>query len=86
MHQMINYLLMTDESKIADCSLVFDDKNGTHVWSDPKNWFPGYNIVPTPYHPTRIIAECHVDNDYAHAGSVKVNKGKDALGNPVWPK
>ena len=83
MHQMINYLLMTDESKIADCSLVFDDKNGTHVWSDPKNWFPGYNIVPTPYHPTRIIAECHVDNDYAHAGSVKVNKGKDALGNPV---
>ncbi len=83
MHQMINYLLMTDESKIADCSLVFDDNNGTHVWSDPKNWFPGYNIVPTPYHPTRIIAECHVDIDYAHAGSVKVNKGKDALGNPV---
>lgn len=83
MHQMINYLLMTDESKIADCSLVFDDNNGTHVWSDPKNWFPGYNIVPTPYHPTRIIAECHVDIDYAHAGSVKVNKGKNALGNPV---
>ena len=83
MRQMIDYLLMTDETKVADCSLVFDDKNGTHVWSDPKNWFPGYNIVPTPYHPTRIIAECHVDNDYAHAGSVKVNKGKDALGNPV---
>ena len=83
MRQMIDYLLMTDETKVADCSLVFDDNNGTHVWSDPKNWFPGYNIVPTPYHPTRIIAECHVDIDYAHAGSVKVNKGKDALGNPV---
>lgn len=80
MRQMIDYLLMTDETKVADCSLVFDDNNGTHVWSDPKNWFPGYNIVPTPYHPTRIIAECHVDNDYAHAGSVKVNKGKDASG------
>ena len=99
MHQMIDYLLMTDESKIADCSLVFDNGAGNHEfnpsaysgtgtkgdgkWSTAANWFPGYNIVPTPYHPTRIIAECHVDNDYAHAGSVKVNKGKDALGNPV---
>ncbi len=83
MHQMIDYLLMTDESKIADCSLVFDNKAGDHLWSNPGNWFPGYNIVPTPYHPTRIIAECHVDNDYAHAGSVKVNQGKNALGDPV---
>ena len=99
MHQMIDYLLMTDESKIADCSLVFDNGAGNHgfnpsaysgtgtkgdgKWSTAANWFPGYNIVPTPYHPTRIIAECHVDNDYAHAGSVKVNQGKDALGHPV---
>lgn len=83
MHQMIDYLLMTDETKIADCSLVFDNKAGDHLWSNPGNWFPGYNIVPTPYHPTRIIAECHVDNDYAHAGSVKVNQGKDAFGNPI---
>lgn len=99
MHQMIDYLLMTDESKIADCSLVFDNgagnsefnpsaysgtgTKGDGKWSTAANWFPGYNIVPTPYHPTRIIAECHVDNDYAHAGSVKVNQGKDALGHPV---
>ena len=99
MHQMIDYLLMTDESKIADCSLVFDNGAGNNgfdpgaysgtgtkgdgKWSTAANWFPGYNIVPTPYHPTRIIAECHVDNDYAHAGSVKVNKGKNALGDPV---
>lgn len=83
MHQMIDYLLMTDETKIADCSLVFDNKAGDHLWSNPGNWSPGYNIVPTPYHPTRIIAECHVDNDYAHAGSVKVNQGKDAFGNPI---
>lgn len=99
MHQMIDYLLMTDESKIADCSLVFDNGAGNNdfdpgaysgtgtkgdgKWSTAANWFPGYNIVPTPYHPTRIIAECHVDNDYAHAGSVKVNQGKDALGHPV---
>lgn len=79
--QMVDYLLMTDETKIADCSLVFDDHNNTHVWSDPKNWYPGYNIIPTPVHPTRIVAECHVDYDAAHAGSVKVNTGRDEHGN-----
>ncbi len=81
--QMADYLLMTDETKIADCSLVFDDHNNTHVWSDPKNWYPGYNIIPTPVHPTRIVAECHVDYDAAHAGSVKVNTGRDEHGNLV---
>lgn len=80
MHQMIDYLLMTDETKIADCSLVFDNHNGTGVWSDPANWAPGYNIIPTPYHPTRIAAVCNVDIDNAHAGSVKINQGRS--GNP----
>ncbi len=87
MHQMIDYLLMTDETKIADCSLVFDNgKNGAvagsgdHLWSNPKNWGPGYNIVPTPYHPTRIAAVCYVDTVNAHAGSVKINQGRS--GNP----
>lgn len=83
MKQMIDYLLMTDETKVADCSLVFDNNDGDHLWSNPKNWAPGYNIVPTPYHPTRIIAECWVNVDNAHAGSVKVNKGRDENGNPV---
>ena len=99
MHQMIDYLLMTDETKVADCSLVFDNGAGNHgfvpgaysgtgtrgdgKWSTAANWFPGYNIVPTPYHPTRIIAECHVDVDNAHAGSVKVNQGRDENGDPV---
>lgn len=89
--QMVDYLLMTDETKIADCSLVFDngagnpDKSscGDKKWSNPANWAPGYNIIPTPVHPARIIAECHVDYDAAHAGSVKVNKGRDEHGNPV---
>lgn len=99
MHQMIEYLLMTDETKVADCSLVFDNgagnttfdaglysgtgTKGDGLWSTAANWAPGYNIIPTPYHPTRIIAECHVDNDNAHAGSVKVNKGRDEHDNPV---
>lgn len=83
MHQMIEYLLMTDESKAADCSLVFDNHDGDHLWSNPRNWAPGYNITPTPYHPTRIIAECHVDVDNAHAGSVKVNQGRDEHGHVI---
>ena len=81
--QMIDYLLMTDETKVADCSLVFDNNYGNHLWNEPRNWAPGYNIIPTPYHPTRIIAECHVNVDNAHAGSVKVNKGRDEHGNTV---
>lgn len=89
MKQMIDYLLMTDETKVADCSLVFDNGagnplgGGDHLWSNPANWAPGYNIIPTPYHPTRIIAECHVNIDDAHAGSVKVNKGRDEFDNVV---
>ena len=83
MKQMIDYLLMTDETKVADCSLVFDNKSGDHLWDNPANWAPGYNIIPTPYHPTRIIAECHVNIDNAHAGSVKVNKGRDEFDNVV---
>lgn len=83
MRQMIDYLLMTDETKVADCSLVFDNKGGDHKWDNPANWAPGYNIIPTPYHPTRIIAECHVNVDDAHAGSVKVNKGRDEFDQPM---
>ncbi len=83
MRQMIEYLLMTEETKVADCSLVFDNAGGDHKWNNPANWAPGYNIIPTPYHPTRIIAECHVNSDDAHAGSVKVNKGHDEGGNEM---
>ena len=83
MRQMIDYLLMTDETKVADCSLVFDNKSGDHKWDNPANWAPGYNIIPTPYHPTRIIAECWVNVDDAHAGSVKINKGRDEHDNVV---
>jgi hypothetical protein len=76
MRQMIDYLLMTDETQIADCSLVFDNNDGDHLWSNPKNWYPGYNIIPTPFHSTLIKAECWVNIDDAHAGSVKINKSR----------
>lgn len=80
MKQMIDYLLLTDESGLNDCGLVFDDNNNTHIWSDPKNWYPGYNIVPTAAHPTRIIKPCTVDKEDAHAGSVKINRSSKSTG------
>lgn len=83
MRQMIEYLLMTDETKVADCSLVFDNHSGDNKWSTKENWAPGYNMIPTPYHPTRIIAECHVDADDAHASSVKINKGTSVNGSLI---
>ena len=83
MKQMIEYLLITDESDLADCALVFDDHAGTGVWSDPGNWWPGYNIIPSPYHPTRIEKPCTVDTDEAHASSIKINVGEDNFGNPL---
>ena len=90
MRQMIDYLLLTDETALADCALVFDNGgaekpagSGDHLWSNPKNWAPGRNIIPTPYHPTRIIAECHVDIEDAHAGSVKINRGVTATGDSL---
>ena len=90
MRQMVDYLLLTDETALADCALVFDNGgkekpagSGDHKWSNPKNWAPGRNIVPTPYHPTRIIAECHVDIEDAHAGSVKINRGVTVMGDSL---
>lgn len=105
MHQMIDYLLMTDETKVADCSLVFDNGagnidydeavyhasggtgyKGDGLWSTAANWKPGYNIVPTPYHGARIVAECHVDAPNAHAGGVKINYGRDENGQLIHGK
>ena len=105
MHQMVEYLLMTDETRVADCSLVFDngaDNNsyneatyhaaggtgtkGDGLWSTAANWAPGYNIIPTPFHGARIIAECHVDKSDAHAGTIKVNKGRNNHGDPLQGK
>ena len=83
MKQMIDYLLITDESDLADCALVFDDHNATGIWSDPANWRPGYNLIPTPYHPVRIEKPCTVDIDDAHASSVKINVGQDNFSNPL---
>lgn len=83
MKQMVDYLLLTDESRVADCALVFDNHAGDHKWSNPANWAPTRTIVPTAYQPTRIIAPCEVDIEDAHASSVKINIGKDKFDNTL---
>ena len=70
----LQYLLESDPLKVADCSLTFDDDNGTGVWSDEKNWAPRYNQVPNADLGARIIKPCTVDNAEAMALSIKIEK------------
>ena len=70
--QIIEYLLQFKD--LADCSLVFDDNNNTHVWSDPKNWYPTYNAVPKPEQAVRVDMPCNVDVTNAHCSSIRLRK------------
>ena len=69
----LQYLLITDPNKIADCSLTFDDNHGTGVWSDELNWAPRYNQVPNADLGARIIKPCTVDNASAITLSVRMH-------------
>lgn len=90
--QMMDYLLLTDEKEVSDCSLVFDNGDGNSSgggdgkWNNPQNWWPTYSRVPSPFQPTRIIRPCIVDYAEAHAGSVKINVGEDRSHNPYTGK
>ena len=70
----LQYLLESDPLKVADCSLTFDDDNGTGIWSDEKNWAPRRNQVPNADLGARIIKPCTVDNAEAMALSIKIEK------------
>ena len=70
--QIIDYLLQYKE--LADCSLVFDDNNNTHIWSDPQNWYPTYNAVPKPEQAVRVDKPCNVDVTNAHCSSIRLRK------------
>lgn len=72
--QIIEYLLQI--KNIADCALVFDNKDGDHKWSNPKNWYPAYNAVPKPFQAVRIEQDCQVDNTAAHCSSIRLVKGQ----------
>lgn len=70
---ILEYLLITDPIYVSDCSLVFtnglnldgSDRNveeaGDGKWSNPLNWAPGFNMVPTLSHRVRIDKPCIVD-------------------------
>ena len=50
---------------VVEAELVFDDKNGTHIWSDSKNWWPAYNRIPNTGDSAIIRKSCLVDIDNA---------------------
>ena len=56
---------ITATLNVIEAELVFDDKNGTHVWSDSKNWWPAYNRIPTAADSAVIRRNCTVDIDDA---------------------
>ena len=82
-HNIIEYLLLTDPNSMADCSIVFDDNHGTHIWSDAANWGPAHNKIPTPYQKVRIEKPCTVDITSAAASSLTLRKdnGNNANGS-----
>ena len=77
---ILEYLLHSDPTAVSDCSLVFDDNNGSGVWSDPLNWAPSYNMVPGRYHNVRIDRPCKVDQ-LAAVALVKVRKDMETTAN-----
>ena len=93
-NQMLHYLLRKNADDVADCSMTFtngqkDDGTtvaggGDYLWSNPNNWGPTYNMIPTPYHNVRIEKKCIVDVPNAHASLIKLRK--DATTVPTNPK
>ena len=56
---------VTATLNVIEAELVFDDKNGTHVWSDPQNWWPAYSRIPNAADSAIIRKNCNVDIDNA---------------------
>ena len=57
--------------------LVFDDKNDTHVWSDPKNWWPSYSRIPVLTDSAVIRSRCEVDMADAKTGDLTIDMSGD---------
>ena len=57
--------------------LVFDDHNDTHVWSDPKNWWPNYNRIPLQTDTAAIRTRCNVDIADARVGNLTIDMTGD---------
>lgn len=91
---ILEYLLITDPVFVSDCSLVFtngldlngNDRNvggdGDSIWSNPKNWAPGFNMVPELSHRVRIDQPCIVDIKTA-VSAVNIRKDTETNGG-MW--
>lgn len=70
---MMDYLLDTNPANVDDCSIIFDNGGGDHLWSNPANWTSGF--VPTKAQNVHIHADCIVDKMDQAAGVVKIGAG-----------
>jgi hypothetical protein len=70
----LQYLLITDPEKLADCSLIFNDNHGTGVWSDKLNWGPRYNQLPNADLGAHVIRPCTVDIPNAVSLNIKLEQ------------
>ena len=57
--------------------LVFDDNNNTHIWSDPKNWWPDYNRIPVRTDSAVIRNQCEVDITNAQVRNLQIEMTGD---------
>ena len=69
----------TATMQVVEAELVFDDNNGTHVWSDPKNWWPAYNRLPNDADSAIIRRNCNVDTDRAVSYDLTFDGGTIAI-------
>lgn len=60
---------------VTTAEIVFDDHNGTHQWSDPKNWWPHYDRLPEEPDSVIIRGTCNVDIDNAVAQDLTFDGG-----------
>lgn len=91
---ILEYLLITDPIYVSDCSLVFTnglnldgsdrnvDGDGDSIWNNPKNWAPGFNMVPELSHRVRIDQPCIVDIKTA-VSAVNIRKDTETNGG-MW--
>ena len=71
--KLLKYLLWTEATNVSDCSLIFNNAGGDHLWSNHANWDSGKR--PTQLQNVRIEANCIVSGNTYGAGNVRIKKG-----------
>ena len=69
---VLEYLLQTDETKLSDCSIIFNDATRDKQWTTAANWQGGK--VPNRLQNVRIEADCEVsDGELQIISNVNIN-------------